>query len=104
MPTYDYECMACGHEEEIFQSMLDEPKKRCPKCKKMKFRRMIGTGAGLVFKGTGFYETDYKKKGGGSEDRSGKAKDSSSEGSSGKEKSGNKSAEKKPTKSGAAAE
>lgn len=61
MPTYEYECVACGYEEEIFHSMKEEPRRRCPKCKKLKFRRRIGTGAGLLFKGSGFYETDYKR-------------------------------------------
>ena len=62
MPTYDYVCDACSHEWELFQSMKDSPSKSCPKCKKRKARRRIGVGAGLIFKGTGFYETDYKKK------------------------------------------
>ena len=59
MPTYDYECEKCGHRFELFQSMNDEPKKRCPKCKG-KVRRLIGTGAGMIFKGSGFYVTDYR--------------------------------------------
>ena len=99
MPTYDYECVACGHEEEIFHSMLDEPKRRCPKCKKMKFRRKIGMGAGLVFKGSGFYETDYKKKSGESpEGKSGKESSDKKEGSSSssQEKNPPKKDEKKP--------
>ena len=65
MPTYDYQCEACNHEWELFQSMNDLPVKRCPKCKKQKAKRLLGLGAGLIFKGTGFYETDYKKKSGG---------------------------------------
>ena len=60
MPTYDYECDACGHAFELFQSMTASPKKTCPKCKKMKLVRLIGSGAGLIFKGSGFYTTDYK--------------------------------------------
>ncbi len=59
MPTYEYECQRCSHTFERFQSMTDEPLKRCPKCKG-KIRRMIGTGAGLLFKGSGFYITDYR--------------------------------------------
>jgi putative FmdB family regulatory protein len=60
MPTYDYECDACGHAFEEFQSMLDKPFKKCPKCKKSKLRRLIGTGAAIIFKGSGFYQTDYR--------------------------------------------
>lgn len=59
MPTYDYECEKCGHRFELFQSMKEEPKKRCPKCRG-KLRRLIGTGAGMIFKGSGFYVTDYR--------------------------------------------
>ncbi|HEU4724699.1 MAG TPA: FmdB family zinc ribbon protein [Candidatus Eisenbacteria bacterium] len=59
MPTYEYECEKCGHRFELFQSMKDEPKKRCPKCRG-KVRRLIGTGAGMIFKGSGFYVTDYR--------------------------------------------
>ena len=64
MPTYDYQCQACGHTWELFQSMNDDPVKSCPKCKKRKAKRLLGVGAGLIFKGTGFYETDYKSKSG----------------------------------------
>lgn len=63
MPTYDYQCLACGHDWELFQSMKDSPVSTCPKCKKRKAKRLLGLGAGIIFKGTGFYETDYKKKG-----------------------------------------
>ncbi|HSQ60524.1 MAG TPA: FmdB family zinc ribbon protein [Acidobacteriota bacterium] len=59
MPTYEYECEKCGHRFEVFQSMSDPPKKRCPKCKG-KLRRLLGTGAGMIFKGSGFYVTDYR--------------------------------------------
>ena len=62
MPTYQYECSACGHEFEALQSMTDPKLTRCPKCAKKKLHRLIGTGGGIIFKGTGFYETDYKKK------------------------------------------
>ncbi|MBL9188746.1 MAG: zinc ribbon domain-containing protein [Opitutaceae bacterium] len=65
MPTYEYACQKCGHEFEQFQSMRDEPLKKCPKCKKTGLKRLVGGGAGLIFKGTGFYITDYKKKSGG---------------------------------------
>jgi putative FmdB family regulatory protein len=60
MPTYDYVCDGCGHAFELFQSMTENPKKTCPKCGKKKLRRLIGAGAALVFKGSGFYKTDYR--------------------------------------------
>ena len=60
MPTYDYVCEACGHREEIFQSMSENAKRTCTKCKAKKFKRLIGTGAGVIFKGSGFYQTDYR--------------------------------------------
>lgn len=63
MPTYEYACQKCGHEFEQFQSMRDEPLKKCPKCKKAALKRLVGGGAGLIFKGSGFYITDYKNKG-----------------------------------------
>ena len=60
MPTYDYRCNACGHELEIFQSMSECPKRKSPECGALKLQRLIGTGAGILFKGSGFYETDYR--------------------------------------------
>jgi putative FmdB family regulatory protein len=63
MPTYEYQCDACGHKFERFQSITAEPIKQCPQCKKNKVRRLIGTGAGLIFKGSGFYITDYRSEG-----------------------------------------
>ena len=60
MPTYDYECDACGHEFELFQQISDPVKRKCPECGKLKLRRLFGTGAAVVFKGSGFYETDYR--------------------------------------------
>ncbi len=62
MPTYEYKCEACGYQFERFQSMSAEPVKRCPECGKAKVKRLIGTGAGLIFKGSGFYITDYRDK------------------------------------------
>lgn len=59
MPTYDYKCLRCDKKFEIFQSMKDEPLKICPDCKG-ELKRLIGSGAGAIFKGTGFYQTDYK--------------------------------------------
>ena len=60
MPTYDYSCDSCNHSFEIFESISAEPQTKCPKCKKKKLRRLFGAGAGLVFKGSGFYQTDYR--------------------------------------------
>jgi putative FmdB family regulatory protein len=60
MPTYDYKCLNCGHSFELFQSMSAEPVTKCYKCNG-KLKRLIGTGAGPIFKGSGFYQTDYKK-------------------------------------------
>lgn len=60
MPTYDYECDACGHKFELYQGINDEKKRKCPECNKLKLRRLIGTGAAIVFKGSGFYQTDYR--------------------------------------------
>jgi putative FmdB family regulatory protein len=59
MPTYEYECQQCGHRFEEFQKMSDERLQKCPKCGG-KLRRLIGTGAGMLFKGSGFYVTDYR--------------------------------------------
>lgn len=61
MPTYDYECPHCKHVFEAFQKMTDAPLDKCPKCGK-KVKRLISSGSGLIFKGSGFYENDYKKK------------------------------------------
>ena len=61
MPTYDYECTACSHTFEKFQPITAKPLRKCPECGKP-VRRLIGMGAGIIFKGSGFYETDYKHK------------------------------------------
>ena len=94
MPTYDYECDACGHKFELFQGITAAIKKKCPACEKMKLRRLFGTGAALMFKGSGFYETDYRsesyKKGAEAEKKS--KSESSSES---KSKSDSKSETKK---------
>jgi putative FmdB family regulatory protein len=80
MPTYEYECAKCEHRFERFQGIKDPPVKVCPKCRSRRVRRLIGTGAGILFKGSGFYGTDYRSE---SYQRSAKAE---SEGaSSGKE-------------------
>ena len=60
MPTYDYSCDACNHEFEVFESISAKPQKKCPKCKKNRLRRLFGAGGGLIFKGSGFYQTDYR--------------------------------------------
>lgn len=62
MPTYQYECSACGHQLEAFQSMTEKKLKKCPQCGKNSLDRLIGSGTGIIFKGSGFYETDYKRK------------------------------------------
>lgn len=61
MPTYDYECKKCGHHFEMFQKMTDKHAEKCPKCSGA-VKRLIGSGAGVIFKGSGFYHTDYKTK------------------------------------------
>ena len=63
MPTYDYECSSCGHRYELFQSITAKPQKRCPSCGQRAAKRLIGTGAGIIFKGSGFYATDYRSEG-----------------------------------------
>lgn len=60
MPTYDYECTACDHRFEFFQKITEDPLAVCPQCKKKKLVRLFGTGAAVVFKGSGFYQTDYR--------------------------------------------
>ena len=59
MPTYEYECQRCGNSFERFQNITEDPVKRCPECRG-KVRRLLGTGAGIIFKGSGFYGTDYR--------------------------------------------
>lgn len=61
MPTYDYVCDGCGHSFEHFQTMTSDPLTDCPECREARLRRLIGAGAALIFKGSGFYITDYKK-------------------------------------------
>lgn len=60
MPTYDYRCKACGHALELFQSITEGPKRKCPACGRNQLERLIGAGAGILFKGSGFYQTDYR--------------------------------------------
>ena len=60
MPTYDYVCDACEHQFELFQRITEDAQRKCPECGKLKLRRLIGPGAAIVFKGSGFYKTDYR--------------------------------------------
>ncbi len=62
MPTYEYECLSCKHKFELLQSITAKPKTKCPKCGK-KLRKLISAAGGFIFKGSGFYATDYKKTG-----------------------------------------
>ncbi len=63
MPTYAYRCDACGHEFDEFQSITAKSMRKCPKCGKQQLRRLLGMGAGIIFKGSGFYQTDYRSDG-----------------------------------------
>jgi putative FmdB family regulatory protein len=84
MPTYEYQCESCGYEFERFQSIKSRPVRTCPECGEKSVRRLLGTGAALIFKGSGFYATDYrsdsyhrdakKEKGGGKDGSKGEAK------------------------------
>lgn len=94
MPTYEYACQKCGHEFEHFQSMSDAVLKKCPKCKKAGLKRLVGGGAGLIFKGTGFYITDYKNKSSGKSEGGGEAKSAEAKPSEAKSPT---SKESKPT-------
>ena len=96
MPTYEYQCDACDHLFELYQGINDPKKRKCPECGKLKLRRLLGTGSAVVFKGSGFYQTDYRsdsyKKAKAadkpkSESKSDKSSSSSKSSSSGKKKS-----------------
>ena len=99
MPTYDYICEACGAALEIFQSMKESAKKKCPECGKLKLKRQIGTGAGIIFKGSGFYETDYRsesyKKGAEADRKSAKESNKSETSDKGKKPASEKKSSKK---------
>jgi putative FmdB family regulatory protein len=60
VPTYEYRCADCRHQFELFQSIKDPVRRKCPKCGKLALKRLIGTGGGVIFKGSGFYATDYR--------------------------------------------
>jgi putative FmdB family regulatory protein len=102
VPTYDYRCDACGHEFDAFQSITDGALRKCPKCSKPKLRRLIGAGAGIIFKGSGFYETDYKRSrgGGGAAAEKPAEKSGESKSESKPEKSDAKKSDSKPSKKG----
>lgn len=91
MPTYDYVCDACDHSFELFQSIKEDAKRKCPECGKLKLRRLIGPGAAIVFKGSGFYKTDYRSesyKKAAAADKTPKSSDSGSKGKKETSKSG----------------
>lgn len=97
MPTYDYQCDACEHTFELFQSITESPKKKCPECGRRKLRRLIGPGAAIMFKGSGFYKTDYRsesyRKAAAAEKGDGKKKSDGNGKSSGGEKKSKSNAE-----------
>jgi putative FmdB family regulatory protein len=94
VPTYDYLCKACGHALELFQSMSEAARRKCPACGKLALQRQIGTGAGFVFKGSGFYQTDYRSE----SYKKGAADDGGSGSKGGEAKSEAKKPAKKPAK------
>lgn len=102
MPTYDYQCDACDHEFELFQQISEPVKKKCPECGKLKLRRLFGTGAAVVFKGSGFYETDYRsesyKKAAEKDKKSGEKKSTESKSSESKSESKSSSDKKSESK------
>ena len=100
MPTYEYVCNACGHQFERFHSIMAAPIKRCPECGKARVKRLMGTGAGLIFKGSGFYTTDYRSdsyKEAAKSDSVGATESKSSGDKKESKPSDNKPAETKPT-------
>ncbi len=92
MPTYDYVCQACGHEFELFQQMSDPVKRKCPACTEQKLRRRVGSGAGILFRGGGFHETDYRS------ESYKKAAEADKKAADGDKKKGDKKAESKADK------
>ena len=98
MPTYDYQCTACDHEFEHFQSISSPIKRKCPECGQPKLKRLIGAGAAVVFKGSGFYQTDYRsesyKKRAAEDKKSATSSTSSDSKSTSSSKAGKKSASK----------
>ena len=103
MPTYEYKCSACGHTFEQFQSIMAAPVKRCPQCGKAKVKRLIGTGAGLIFKGSGFYITDYRDAGYKEKAKAESGGGGDSKGESKGDPKGDAKTDSKPAETGAAA-
>ncbi len=99
MPTYDYECKRCDHRFEAFHSMTAAPLKKCPECGRRTLRRLIGAGAGLIFKGSGFYITDYKRNGSDKSRPNGSESSSSDSQSADSKSSDSKSTDSKSTDS-----
>ena len=106
MPTYDYQCEACDHAFEEYQSIKAKPIRKCPSCGQRKLVRLIGTGGGVIFKGSGFYQTDYRsaeyKKSAEAEKKTGensKPKDKSPKGEPSPSKSAGKTSETGPANS-----
>jgi putative FmdB family regulatory protein len=94
MPTYEYACQSCGHDLEVFQRMSDDPLQICPECDEPALKRKIGRGAGIIFKGGGFYETDFKDKKGSADSGSAKKSEDSGGGDKTKTSESSKPAEK----------
>ena len=107
MPTYDYICDACEHAWELFQKITDDPVKKCPECKKKKAVRQFGTGAAIMFKGSGFYETDYRSdsyKKSAKDDKSKKSESKDSSSSSDKSSSKSDSSSSDSSSSGSSSD
>ena len=100
MPTYAYECQACNHGFEEFQSMTAKALRKCPECKTLKLQRLIGPGAGIIFKGSGFYETDYRSESYKNGQKADTEKSSSADKASSESKSDGKSDSKSGGESG----
>ena len=98
MPTYDYVCDHCDHQFELFQSITAPVKRKCPECGELKLRRLIGPGAAIVFKGSGFYKTDYRSESYKKDAAAAKKANSSAEGSGKSKKGGKKNKQKSVAK------
>jgi len=95
MPTYEYVCEACAHQFELFQSITAPPEKKCPACGRNKLRRIIGPGGAIVFKGSGFYKTDYRSE---AYKKAATAEKSSADGAPSAKSDGQAKPKKKPAK------